>query len=112
MAKSSLPPLPALRAFEAVARRASFKQAADELSVTPTAISHQIRQLETYLGRRVLDRTPRLVALTADGAALYEVTRAGFAAISEVVARIRKGAGGAVVTLSSTAAFLGHWLPS
>lgn len=112
MTRSRLPPLPALRAFEAVARRASFKHAADELSVTPTAISHQIRQLETYLGRRVLDRTPRSVALTADGAALYEVTRSGFAAIADVVARIRKGAGATQVTLSSTAAFLGHWLSS
>jgi len=112
MARSSLPPLQALRAFEAVARRASFKQAADELSVTPTAISHQIRQLETYLGRRVLDRTPRSVVVTTEGAALYEVTRAGFAAIAEVVVRIREGAGATRVTLSSTAAFLGHWLPA
>ena len=112
MARSGLPPLPALRAFEAVARRASFKLAADELSVTPTAISHQIRQLETYLGRRVFDRTPRSVTLTADGAALYEVTRSGFAAIAEVVARVREGAGATRITLSSTAAFLGHWLPS
>lgn len=112
MARSSLPPLPALRAFEAVARRASFKQAADELSVTPTAISHQIRQLETYLGRRVFDRTPRSVTLTAEGAALYGVTRSGFAAIAEVVARVREGTGATRITLSSTAAFLGHWLPS
>lgn len=112
MARSRLPPLPALRAFEAVARRASFKQAADELAVTPTAISHQIRQLETYLGRRVLDRSPRSVALTTEGAALYEVTRTGFAAIAEVVERIREGASTNRITLSSTAAFLGHWLPA
>lgn len=112
MARSSLPPLPALRAFEAVARRASFKQAADELAVTPTAISHQIRQLEAYLGRRVFDRTPRSVTMTPEGAALYEVTRSGLAAIAEVVARIREGRGTARLTLSSTAAFLGHWLPS
>jgi LysR family transcriptional regulator, glycine cleavage system transcriptional activator len=112
MARSSLPPLPALRAFEAVARRASFKQAADELSVTPTAISHQIRQLETYLGRRVFDRTPRSVTLTADGTALYEVTRSGFAAIAAVVSRLREETSAARITLSSTAAFLGHWLTS
>lgn len=112
MARSRLPPLPALRAFEAVARRTSFKQAAAELSVTPTAISHQIRQLETYLGRRVFDRTPRSVTLTAEGAALYEVTRAGFEAIAEVVARVRAEPGSTRITLSSTSAFLGHWLPS
>src|SRR5687768_3505673 len=110
MARSSLPPLPALRAFEAVARRASFKQAAGELAVTPTAISHQIRQLEKYLGKRVLDRSPRSVSLTTEGAALYEVTRSGFAAIAEVVERIRQDGGATQITLSSTAAFLGHWL--
>jgi LysR family glycine cleavage system transcriptional activator len=112
MAKSNLPPLPALRAFEAVARRASFKHAADELSVTPTAISHQIRQLETYLGKRVFDRSPRSVTLTTDGAALYEVTRSGFAAIAAVVARLRQEPSAARITLSATAAFLGHWLTS
>jgi LysR family transcriptional regulator, glycine cleavage system transcriptional activator len=69
MATPRLPPLLALRAFEAVARRSSFKRAAEELAVTPTAVSHQIRQLETYLGRRVLERTPRSVTLTADGSA-------------------------------------------
>ncbi len=47
-----LPPLTALRAFEAAARRASFKAAAAELYVTPTAISHQLRQLEAWLGER------------------------------------------------------------
>lgn len=112
MARTDLPALGALRAFEAVARRSSFRQAADELAVTPTAISHQIRQLETYLGRRVLDRTPRRVALTAEGAALYEVTRSGFSAIAAVVAQLREGAGATRITLSSTSAFLGHWLAS
>jgi LysR family transcriptional regulator, glycine cleavage system transcriptional activator len=111
-ARFRLPPLAALRAFEAVARRASFKQAAGELSVTPTAISHQIRQLEKYLGKRVLDRSPRSVSLTTEGAALYEVTRSGFAAIAEVAARIRQDGGATQITLSSTAAFLGHWLSS
>ena len=105
-----LPPLAALRAFEAVARRSSFKRAAEELAVTPTAVSHHIRRLETYLGRRVLDRTPRAVALTSEGAALYEVTRSGFMAITRVVAQLREGGGATRITLSSTAAFLGHWL--
>jgi LysR family transcriptional regulator, glycine cleavage system transcriptional activator len=112
MAKFALPPLLALRAFEAVARRGSFKHAAYELSVTPTAVSHQIRQLETHLGRRVLDRTPRAVTLTADGAALYEATRAGFAGIAEAAAHIRRGRDTTRLTLSATAAFLGHWLSS
>lgn len=110
MSRSRLPPLPALRAFEAAARRASFKAAAEELAVTPTAISHHIRQLEAYLGLRVLDRTPRAVTLTAQGRTLYDATTAGFGAIEKAVARLRVTTAPAIISLSSTAAFLGHWL--
>lgn len=110
MTQFALPPLLALRAFEAVARRASFKRAAEELFVTPTAVSHQIRQLETHLGRRLLDRTPRSVTLTREGEVLYQATRAGLSVIADAVARIRERPVPNSVTLSSTAAFLGHWL--
>ena len=103
-----LPPLTALRAFEACARRASFKAAAAELFVTPTAISHQIRQLEAWLGVRVLDRTPRAVTLTTDGQGLYDATAAAFAGIADATARLRARQG--TLTLSSTTAFLSHWL--
>jgi LysR family glycine cleavage system transcriptional activator len=110
MTRMRLPPLSSLRAFEAAARRASFKAAAEELLVTPTAISHQIRQLEAYLGFRVLNRTPKAVTLTLPGKALYEATAAGFGEIERVVARLRVETGPTVVTLSSTTAFLSHWL--
>nr|WP_234827279.1 LysR family transcriptional regulator [Sinorhizobium meliloti] len=70
MHRPRLPPLSALRAFEAAARLASFKAAAEELLVTPTAISHQIKQLEAFMSLRVLDRTPRAVTLTPRGKAL------------------------------------------
>lgn len=107
---SRLPPLAALRAFEAAARRTSFKAAAEELAVTPTAISHQIRQLEAYLGLRVLDRTPRSVKLTAPGSLLYTATASGFAKIERAVDQLRANASPVAITLSSTAAFLNHWL--
>lgn len=110
MSFSNLPPLTALRAFEAAARRASFKDAAKELFVTPTAISHQIRQLESYLDMRVLDRTPRAVKLTRDGEALFEATRSGFAEIDKVVALLRRERASTPLTLSSTPAFLSHWM--
>lgn len=110
MSRSRLPPLSALRAFEAAARRASFKAAAEELLVTPTAISHQIRNLEVDLGLRVLDRTPHAVKLTAEGRLLYEATASGFADIERAVGRLRADAMPVAVTLSSTAAFLSHWL--
>jgi LysR family glycine cleavage system transcriptional activator len=110
MSGPELPPLTALRAFEAAARRSSFTAAAAELRVTPTAISHQIRQLEAHLGLRVLERSPRSVTLTAEGRWLYEATAAGFAEIGNAVARMRRGRDPAVLTLSSTTAFLSHWL--
>lgn len=108
MKLGGLPPLIALRAFEAAARRASFTAAAEELLVTPTAISHQIRQLEIHLGFRVLDRTPRAVALTPQGQILYDAVASGFGQIAGAVARLRVRS--PIITLSSTAAFLGHWL--
>src|SRR5215510_11604862 len=106
MAHHVLPPLSALRAFEAAARHASFKAAAAELFVTPTAISHQIRQLEAWLGFRVLDRSPRAVSLTPPGAALHEAASAGFAEISRVVVRLRRGPAPEALTLSATPSFL------
>jgi LysR family glycine cleavage system transcriptional activator len=105
-----LPPLSSLRAFEAAARRASFKAAAEELLVTPTAISHHIRQLEAHLGFRVLDRSPRSVVLTAPGRILHQATASGFGEIERAIARLRADAASAVVTLSSTTAFLSQWL--
>lgn len=110
MANDRLPPLTSLRAFEAVARRSSFKAAAEELFVTPTAISHQIRQLEAHLGLRVLERTPRAVRLTAEGSVLYEATASGFAEIARAVALLRRRHDSAILTLTSTTAFLSHWM--
>ena len=105
-----LPPLGALRAFEAAARRASFKAAADELFVTPTAISHQIRQLEEHLGVAVLLRSPRAVSLTAEGKLLFDAVASGLADIRRAVAQLRLGTAPAILTLSATTAFLSHWL--
>jgi len=66
---SRLPPLRSLRAFEAAGRHLSFTTAAEELGVTPGAISHQIRQLEEFLGARLFDRQHREVVLTSRGQA-------------------------------------------
>ena len=61
-----IPPLGSLRAFEAVGRRLSFTKAADELHVTPGAVSQQVRALELYLDRPLFKRTRRSVAMTED----------------------------------------------
>lgn len=67
MAHRKLPPFPALRAFEAAARLGSFKQAAEELCVTPSAISHQVRTLEAWLDRALFLRGVRQVEMTEQG---------------------------------------------
>ena len=72
-----LPPVTELRAFEAAARQVSFKKAAAELGLTPTAISHQIRLLEQYCGTALFRRRPRPLALTETGARLFPVVRDG-----------------------------------
>src|ERR1700760_2558896 len=85
----TLPPRNALRAFEAAARHLSFKAAAMELSLTPTAISHQVRVLEQFLGCALFRRRPRPVALTAAGARLFPVTRDGLNAFAETAEALR-----------------------
>ncbi len=105
-----MPPLGAIRAFEAVARRSSFKEAAAELFVTPTAISHQIRRLEEHLGARLLNRTSRSMVLTNEGRILYDAAAAGFGEIRRAVSMLRETQRPAALTLSSTIAFFGHWL--
>ena len=84
-----LPPLKALRAFEAAACHMSFKAAADELALTPTAISHQIRLIETALGHALFRRRPRPLTLTPAGAVLFPVVRNGFDSIAEAFAMAR-----------------------
>lgn len=105
-----LPPLSALRAFEAAARHGSFKRAADELGVTPTAISHQIRALEEHVESKLFAREARRVVLTTDAQALFEVLRQGFDAFAGAVARFSASRARAVVTISATTAFTAKWL--
>lgn len=106
----TLPPLGSLRAFEAAARLESFKRAAAELGVTPTAISHQIRQLESDLGFELFRRTPRKVTLTEEGRALFAPLRTAFDGMEEAVAALRRRPARQVATLSATAAFTARLL--
>lgn len=104
-----LPSLSALRAFEAAARLRSFKKAADDLAVTPTAISHRIRVLEEALECRLFLRKVRAVELTPDGQALFTAVSTGFQTIASAVELLRKPSR-ASVTLSATPAFAAKWL--
>ena len=85
---NKLPPLIELRAFEAAARHLSFKKAATELGVTPTAISHQVRLLEQYCGKALFRRRPRPLSLTDAGARLFPVVREGLEAFATALATI------------------------
>ncbi|AMP04492.1 transcriptional regulator GcvA [Collimonas pratensis] len=105
-----LPPLAALRAFEAAARHVSVKSAAAELSVTPTAVSHQIRRLEQTLGIALFQRQPRQLHLTAAGAELYAPLRDGFDAFAAAISRIQARETPQALTISTTPALAARWL--
>jgi len=109
MQRRSLP-LSALRSFEAAARLGSFKAAAEELSVTPTAISHQIRALEAQTGLLLFHRQVRKVELTEAGAQLYPVLRDGFDVFEATLARLTQKRARAHVCISATNAFTVKWL--
>lgn len=106
----SLPPLAALRAFEAAARHQSFKKAATEIAVTPTAISHQVRLLEETLGVRLFDRKPRQVILTRAGEELYPVLRDGFVSFANAIDRIGQYKATRGLTVSVVPYFAAKWL--
>src|SRR5215471_20326519 len=105
-----LPPLATLRAFEAAARRLSFKEAADELGVTPTAISHPIRLLEEYCGKRLFRRRPRPLALTDAGARLFPSIRSGFQTLAAALSSLDAKADTQPLRVTTTNAFASRWL--
>ena len=103
-------PLTALRAFESASRLLSFKAAAEELSVTPTAVSHQIRSLETWLGVSLFERLPRQVRLTDCGERLFHSLHGALLEVAQSVDTLRPQRSGASLTISTTAAFAALWL--
>jgi DNA-binding transcriptional LysR family regulator len=106
----SLPPLGTLRTFEAVARQLSFTRAADELALTQSAVSHQIRALEQDLGTSLFGRLHRGIALTDDGRTLLEGVRAGLDSMLLASERVRSQRRVGVLTLATPAAFATWWL--
>ncbi|MBD9667189.1 LysR family transcriptional regulator [Variovorax beijingensis] len=105
-----LPPLRSLHAFEAAARHGSFKAAAVELSVTPTAISHQIRLLEEACGRQLFQRRPRPLVLTSAGASLYPALRNGFDVLAGAIASLSEAEVQKPLRVTSPSAFASRWL--
>lgn len=105
-----LPPLAQLRAFEAAARHMSFKKAAEELAVTPTAISHHVRSLELFCGQSLFRRRPRPMALTEAGARLFPVVRDGLDGFSGAVSEITEDSERHPLTITTTNALASRWL--
>lgn len=105
-----LPPLNALRAFEAAARHLSFKKAAAELSVTPAAISHQIKLLEEFLDLALFNRLTRALELTPEGAAMLPRVQEGFANLLAAVEASRRKETGGIVTICAPPSFAARWL--
>jgi len=105
-----LPPLNALRGFEAAARLGSFKAAAEELHVTASAVSHQVKNLEDHLGVSLFRRDGRGLTLTGSGDAYRHRIHEALARLAQATADIRQGS--ATVTLAIVAApsFAGRWL--
>lgn len=105
---SHLPPINSLRVFDSAARLKSFKAAASELNVTPTAVSHQIRALEKKLGTLLFERKTRLIILTPEGEKLAQVVYHSLLQISGVLEEISDNQ--TVLTVSTTASFATQWL--
>jgi len=105
-----LPSLSGLRAFETAARHLSFKAAAAELAVTPTAISHRIRRLEAELGCELFHRRIRSIALSRAGEVLLPDVRDAFQKLERAAAKLRDTEERGVLTVSTVASFAVKWL--
>ena len=105
-----LPPLNALRAFEAAARHLSISKAADELTVTPAAVSHQVKALEDVLGVQLFRRLNRALMLTDAGQLFLPGLRDGFDRLAQAVEKVGAQCEGGTLTVSIGPSFAAKWL--
>lgn len=110
MATDRLPPLSALRVFEAAARHSSFSKAAEELFVTPGAVSQQIRLLEDHVGTALFLREGRRVVLSEAGRAALPTLRSAFEQLAEAARIMRLPVRKGRVTVSAAPSFAAKWL--
>lgn len=110
VAQPAQPAFSTLRAFAAAARHESVRQAADELGVTPSAVSHQVRLLEDWVGAALFVRGPRQVRLTPLGRRLSRGLNAGFETIARAAAKARVGTGEGSLRISALPLFTSVWL--
>ena len=105
-----LPPLATLRALDAASRHLSFTRAAEELNVTQSAVSHQIRHLEELWDVRLFDRHTRRLEATAAGKALAQVARDFFHRLDETLERVRDSGGHTALRVEMVPTFAVKWL--
>ena len=105
-----MPPLNALKAFEATARHLSFTKAAAELHVTPAALSHQIRGLEDLLGLKLFFRRARAIELTDAARLIYPGIQTGFESLRAAVERLEPSRQDRVLVVSATPGLTAKWL--
>ncbi|MGE5639643.1 MAG: transcriptional regulator GcvA [Clostridia bacterium] len=105
-----LPPLNALRVFEAAARHLSFKDAANELSITQAAVSHQVKSLEEYLGVELFRRAGRGVQLTEAAQACLPMLREGFDALARAVEILHERSEETSLVITAPPVFTARWL--
>ena len=110
MDRRRLPPLNALRAFEAAARHMNFSRAADELSVTPGAVSQQIQNLEDYIGAALFKRTPKGLLLTDGAQTALPALREAFDRLAEAASLLTAAEDGRRLTVSAAPSFAAKWL--
>ncbi len=107
---AKLPPLNLFRTFEAAARHSSFRYAAEELCVTPSAVSQQIRQLEDFLNVRLFRRLPRRVDLTREGTVLADVVQETLVMLSQGCSRLVDSATPTLLCLNASSSLASRWL--
>jgi LysR family glycine cleavage system transcriptional activator len=105
-----LPPLNALKAFEAAARHESFTRAAEELCVTQGAVSHQVKALEAELGLKLFNREHQRLLITEGGRAYLAVVRDAFDRIADGTQRLLQRQSGGALTVSTSPNFAAKWL--
>lgn len=107
---SDLPPMSSLRAFAAAGRRQSLRDASAELGVTPSAVSHQVKALESWVGGPLFERGVRQVRLTAQGAILSKALNAAFATMETALHHARRSSQRSVLKVATLPLFAGTWL--
>ena len=105
-----LPPLNSLRAFEAAARAGSYVAAAEELGVSPAAVSQQVRKLEEFLGKRLFMRFNNRVSLTDAGQSIFAGASESLQAISALTEKVISGEAKSRLVISAFSSVAVRWL--